>query len=49
MARVLTISRDEQNRDPLAVERETRDFQRLFARVIKRAPPPIGVGPAAGG
>ena len=34
----------EQNRDPLAAERETRDFKRLFARIVQLAPPPIGVG-----
>lgn len=37
----------EQNRDPLVAEREARDFQRLFARIVNMAPPPIGVGPAA--
>jgi len=36
----------EQNRDPLAAERETRDFQKLFTRIVDLAPPPIGVGPA---
>jgi hemerythrin-like domain-containing protein len=36
----------EQNRDPLAAERESRDFKRLFARIVQLAPPPIGVGPA---
>jgi hemerythrin-like domain-containing protein len=35
----------EQNRDPLAAERETKDFQRLFRRIVNLAPPPIGVGP----
>lgn len=35
----------EQNRDPLAAERETRDFQKLFTRIVELAPPPIGVGP----
>ena len=34
----------EQNRDPLAAERETRDFQKLFTRIVDLAPPPIGVG-----
>jgi hemerythrin-like domain-containing protein len=37
----------EKNRDPLAAERETRDFQKLFTRIVDLAPPPIGVGPAA--
>jgi len=37
----------EQNRDPLAAERETRDFQKLFTRIVDLAPPPIGVGPSA--
>ena len=37
----------EQNRDPLAAERETRDFQKLFTRIVDLAPPPIGVGPGA--
>jgi hemerythrin-like domain-containing protein len=37
----------EQNCDPLTADRETRDFQRLFARIVNMAPPPIGVGPAA--
>ncbi len=37
----------ETNRDPLASERETRDFQKLFTRIVDLAPPPIGVGPAA--
>lgn len=35
----------EENRDPLAVQRDTRDFQRLFSRIVNLAPPPIGVGP----
>jgi hemerythrin-like domain-containing protein len=34
----------EQNRDPLTAERETRDFQKLFTRIVDLAPPPIGVG-----
>jgi hemerythrin-like domain-containing protein len=37
----------EQNRDPLVAEREARDFQRLFARIVSMAPPPIGVGRAS--
>lgn len=36
----------EENRDPLAAERDTKDFQKLFARIVNIAPPPIGVGPA---
>lgn len=36
----------EENRDPLAAERETKDFQKLFSRIVNLAPPPIGVGPA---
>lgn len=35
----------ESNRDPLASERETQDFQRLFSRIVSLAPSPIGVGP----
>jgi len=35
----------EENRDPLASERGTRDFERLFGRIVSIAPPPIGVGP----
>jgi len=35
----------EENRDPLAAERDTRDFQKLFTRIVNLAPPPIGVGP----
>jgi branched-chain amino acid transport system ATP-binding protein len=37
----------EENRDPLAEERDTRDFQKLFTRIASLAPPPIGVGPQA--
>ena len=36
----------EENRDPLAADRETKDFQKLFSRIVNLAPPPIGVGPA---
>jgi len=36
----------EENRDPLAAERDTKDFQKLFSRIVNIAPPPIGVGPA---
>jgi hemerythrin-like domain-containing protein len=35
----------EENRDPLAAERDTKDFQKLIARIVSLAPPPIGVGP----
>ena len=31
--------------DPLAVERDTKDMQKLFARIANIAPAPIGVGP----
>jgi hemerythrin-like domain-containing protein len=34
-----------ENRDPLAAERDGRDFQKLFTRIVNMAPPPIGVGP----
>jgi hemerythrin-like domain-containing protein len=37
----------EENRDPLADERDTRDFGKLFDRIVTLAPPPIGVGPEA--
>ena len=37
----------EENRDPLAGERGTRDFEKLFDRIVSLAPPPIGVGPEA--
>ena len=37
----------EENRDPLAGERDTRDFGKLFDRIVNLAPPPIGVGPEA--
>jgi hemerythrin-like domain-containing protein len=35
----------EANADPLASERDTKDFQKLFSRIVNLAPPPIGVGP----
>ena len=38
----------EDNQDPLAAERDTRDFEKLFNRIVTLAPPPIGVGPPAG-
>lgn len=37
----------EENRDPLAGDRDTRDFEKLFDRIVNLAPPPIGVGPEA--
>jgi hemerythrin-like domain-containing protein len=36
-----------ENLDPLAAERDTRDFEKLFDRIVSLAPPPIGVGPEA--
>jgi len=36
-----------ENRDPLAAERDQKDLDRLFTRIVTLAPPPIGVGPAA--
>jgi branched-chain amino acid transport system ATP-binding protein len=38
----------EENRDPLASDRDTKDFQKLFSRIVNLAPPPIGVGPSSG-
>ena len=38
----------EENRDPLASARDTRDFEKLFSRIVSLAPPPIGLGPVAG-
>ena len=35
----------DENRDPLAGERDTKDFEKLFDRIVSLAPPPIGVGP----
>jgi len=34
------------NADPLANDRNERDFRKLFSRIVSLAPPPIGVGPA---
>jgi hemerythrin-like domain-containing protein len=34
----------EKNRDPLALGRDTRDFDRFFARIAEIAPSPIGFG-----
>jgi hemerythrin-like domain-containing protein len=39
----------EEHTDPLAAAREERNFDKLFNRIVNIAPPPIGVGPAAGG
>ena len=36
-----------ENRDPLAADRDTRDFEKLFDRIVNLAPPPIGLGPEA--
>ena len=33
-----------ENRDPLAVGRDTRDFDKFFNRIVEIAPPPIGLG-----
>lgn len=33
------------NRDPLASERESQDYQKLFSKIVSLAPSPIGVGP----
>ena len=35
------------NADPLAGDRNEKDFRRLFSRIVSLAPPPIGVGPAS--
>jgi hemerythrin-like domain-containing protein len=35
------------NADPLADDREERDFRKLFSRIVSLAPPPIGVGPSS--
>lgn len=35
------------NADPLASDRNERDFRRLFSRIVSLAPPPVGVGPAS--
>ena len=37
----------EENTDPLAAQRDEKDFQKLFTRIVNLAPPPIGFGPAA--
>ena len=36
-----------ENQDPLAAERDSKDFRKLFARIVNLAPPPVGVGPTA--
>jgi hemerythrin-like domain-containing protein len=36
------------NADPLANDRNERDFRKLFSRIVSLAPPPIGVGPESG-
>jgi hemerythrin-like domain-containing protein len=33
-----------ENRDPLALGRDTRDFNKFFIRIVQIAPPPIGLG-----
>ena len=35
------------NADPLANDRNERDFRKLFSRIVSLAPPPFGVGPAS--
>lgn len=35
-----------ENADPLANDRNERDFRRLFSRIVSLAPPPVGVGPS---
>lgn len=35
------------NVDPLASDREERDFRKLFSRIVNLAPPPVGVGPSS--
>lgn len=37
----------EEHCDPLAAERDEKDLDRLFTRIVSIAPPPIGVGPSA--
>ena len=36
-----------ENRDPLGDSRDTRDFDKLFQRIVELAPPPIGLGSPA--
>lgn len=33
--------------DPLANDREEKDFRKLFSRIVNLAPPPVGVGPSS--
>ena len=35
------------NADPLAKDRDERDFRKLFSRIVSLAPPPVGVGPSS--
>ena len=35
------------NADPLAEDRNQKDFRKLFSRIVSLAPPPVGLGPAA--
>ena len=37
----------EENRDPLAAQRDSWDFEKFFDRIVNLAPPPIGIGPEA--
>ena len=37
-----------ENRDPLFGGSDTRDYEKLFTRIVDLAPPPIGIGPKAG-
>jgi hemerythrin-like domain-containing protein len=40
----ITIDRAfDEHTDPLAAEREEKDFDKLFSRIVSLAPPPIGV------
>ena len=36
-----------ENRDPLFGGNDTRDYEKLFTRIVDLAPPPIGLGPRA--
>jgi len=37
-----------ENHDPFIAEQEKKDLSELLDRIVRLAPPPIGVGPAAG-
>jgi len=37
----------EANVDPLAGDRNEKDFRKLFSRIASLAPPPIGIGPSS--